>query len=87
MWDSELVQLVQAKLATAATPGFDRTLAARLAKAIANSAHTNAADRNYRSPWVVEAAELGHLSLFARMFPRGGKMDDITVVVALAHEP
>ncbi len=35
-----------------------------------------------RTPWAVEAAAVSG-SVIARMFPRGGKMDDITVVAAI----
>ena len=41
----------------------------------------------YRSPWIVEAARAGALPLVRSIRPRGGKLDDCTVVVLFAMEP
>lgn len=41
----------------------------------------------YRSPWIVEAARAGALPLMRSIRPRGGKLDDCTVVVLFATEP
>ncbi len=40
-------------------------------------------DKAARTPWAVAAAAAGRLPMLARMFPRGGKMDDVTAVVAI----
>lgn len=64
----------------------DKANATLAAKALANAAHSNASDPNFRSPWAVEAADAGEGGLFGRLFPRGGKMDDVVVVVALVAE-
>ena len=62
-----------------------------LAQSLAAAAHAAARDPDSRTPWSVESAPHGGgsgaqgggiASLMARMFPRGGKMDDVTVVVA-----
>ncbi len=66
--------------AQAQAPGLD---VAALAQGMAAAAFANAGDREFRSPWAVEAALAGQASLLRTLFPRGGKMDDCTVVVAL----
>lgn len=45
-------------------------------------AFRSAQDPGVRSPWAVEVANQPSTGWMARMFPRGGKMDDITVLVA-----
>jgi hypothetical protein len=63
---------------------WDRGVCASLAARIAGVAAANALDRSYKSPWAVEVVERGQASLLGRMFgPRGGKVDDITVVIGL----
>ena len=56
--------------------------AAAVAAALAAAASANGADSSFRSPWVVEAAREGLLPLWASLRPRGGKLDDCTVVAA-----
>ncbi|KIY96887.1 hypothetical protein MNEG_11072 [Monoraphidium neglectum] len=58
-------------------------LARRAAQALARAAHFNASDASYRSPWSVAAGGRG---VIARLFSRGGKMDDCTCVVALVAD-
>ena len=43
-------------------------------------------DKDSRTPWVATAARAGELPPWQRLRPRGGKMDDITVVVALVNK-
>jgi hypothetical protein len=83
MWEAQLVGLVSgaAKAGSGGAGGVD---AAALAREIAGAAFVNARDPEFRSPWAVEAARAGQASLLRTLFPRGGKMDDCTVVVALA---
>ena len=57
-----------------------------LAKRLAQAASANAADANYRSPFAVEAANAGIGPMLSRMFPRGGKLDDTTVVVGFMED-
>jgi hypothetical protein len=91
MWAEQLVELVaeaeaeaRAGAGAAGGPGQAAGLdVGALAQAIAAAAAANAADREFRSPWAVEAARAGQASLLRTLFPRGGKMDDCTVVVAL----
>lgn len=59
--------------------------AEKLARKIAEVAHFNAKQKDIRSPWAVRAAEAGVTPLLHRMFPRGGKMDDCTVLVGFAN--
>lgn len=55
---------------------------AQVARTLAQTAFKNAGDAEFRSPWAVEAAKAGQLPFLRSLFPRGGKMDDVTVVVA-----
>ncbi|KAL6748610.1 hypothetical protein V8C86DRAFT_2873510 [Haematococcus lacustris] len=58
-------------------------LAQALAQELAAKAHKVARDPNVRSPWAVEAAASApDTNMLQRMFPRGGKMDDVGVAVA-----
>jgi len=65
--------------ATAATPA----LAQRAANALAQAAFRNAGDEAFKSPW---AAAAGRQGLIARLFAKGGKMDDCTCVVAVVAD-
>lgn len=60
----------------------DAASAEQLACAIADKAQKNAADVNFKSPWAVEAGRAGVLPFWQRFNPKGGKVDDCTVVVA-----
>jgi hypothetical protein len=52
-----------------------------LADALAAVAYEHAADPGFRSPWSTAASKQG--GLLGRLFAsKGGKMDDITVLVA-----
>ncbi|KIY94081.1 hypothetical protein MNEG_13880, partial [Monoraphidium neglectum] len=53
------------------------------ADALAAAAFRNAQDDSFRSPW---AAAAGRQGLLARLFAKGGKMDDCTCVVALVRD-
>ena len=64
-------------------PPHPEALARRAAEALAAAAFRNARDDGYRSPW---AAAAGRQGLLARLFARGGKMDDVTVVVAVVAD-
>jgi hypothetical protein len=55
--------------------------AQQAAQLIAQRAYANSHDNNMKTPW---AAAVGkHAGLLARLFARGGKQDDITVVVGI----
>lgn len=56
-----------------------------LARTLAAAARSNALDAQYRSPWIVEAAAAGVLPFWKAWRPRGGKLDDCTVVVIFAE--
>lgn len=58
-------------------------LAQRAADALVRAAMKNAQDESFRSPWSVAAGRQG---LFARLFAKGGKMDDCTCVVAIVRD-
>lgn len=88
VWDDQLEALVQQGLRhlPPSAAAWDAAAAARLARSVAEVAAGQAADSNFRSPWAVELAERMPQAqgLMSRLFgPRGGKPDDITVVVAL----
>eukprot|EP00198_Chlamydomonas_reinhardtii_P010923 XP_001700260.1 predicted protein [Chlamydomonas reinhardtii] len=93
MWDEQIVALatgavtalgpalgVTAGMAAAATA---QPAAQQLAATLANTAFRHAQDPSFRSPWAVELANQPDATWLQRLFPRGGKMDDITVVVAV----
>ncbi|BBN11828.1 protein phosphatase PTC7 [Marchantia polymorpha subsp. ruderalis] len=65
--------------------GSDEDSANRLAMALATLASKHARDRNYNSPYAVEAVSQGHdVPWYSKIFGKkmtGGKLDDITVVV------
>lgn len=63
---------------------FTTSDAQRAAEALANRAFENAQDKEYKSPWSVAAGK--NYGLLARLFAKGGKMDDITVVVAIVQD-
>ena len=67
--------------------GHERTdtAAKQLALQLANVARKNALNKDYRSPWILEAAAAGKLPVWQRMRPRGGKLDDCTAVVVFAE--
>ncbi|KAK9823555.1 hypothetical protein WJX72_003722 [[Myrmecia] bisecta] len=79
MWDEELAAIVGGR--DKAAP-MDVHAASAIAGSIARAAHEHSKNTQYRSPWVIEAATKGALSFWERLFPRGGKQDDCTVVVA-----
>lgn len=60
--------------------------AAALAKKLAEKAAQNSTTPEYRSPWSVAAANAGAVPLLSRLFPRGGKPDDTTVVVGFLED-
>ncbi|KAK9843763.1 hypothetical protein WJX81_005353 [Elliptochloris bilobata] len=80
MWDRQLEQLVESELQKGGPRTTER--AAALAARIAAAARANSLNQHFRSPWVVAAAEAGVLPLWKTLVPRGGKLDDCTVVVA-----
>jgi hypothetical protein len=58
-------------------------LAQRAADALTRAAFRNAQDDAFKSPW---AAAAGRQGLIARLFAKGGKMDDCTCVVAIVRD-
>ncbi|KAF8062670.1 IFT46 [Scenedesmus sp. PABB004] len=56
----------------------------RAAELLAAAAAAHAADKEFKSPWSVAAGKA--YGLLARLFAKGGKMDDITVVVAVVQD-
>ena len=59
-------------------------VAERAAKLLAKRASGHAADKEFKSPWAVAAGKT--YGLMAKIFAKGGKMDDVTVVVAVVQE-
>ena len=59
--------------------------AKELALDLANAARDHALSPSYRSPWILEEASAGKLPLLQRLRPRGGKLDDCTVLVVFAE--
>ncbi|GIM16906.1 hypothetical protein Vretimale_19473, partial [Volvox reticuliferus] len=90
MWDEELVSMVAASaasipsgLAGPAAATAAQPAAQQLAASLVSAAFRHAQDPGFRSPWAVELANQPAASWISRFFPRGGKMDDITAVVAI----
>ena len=52
---------------------------------LAQAARKNALDASYQSPFIMEAAAAKVLPIWRRWHPRGGKLDDCTVVVVFAQ--
>jgi hypothetical protein len=57
---------------------------ARAAELLAAAAAAHAGDKEFKSPWSVAAGRA--YGLLARLFAKGGKMDDITCVVAVVQD-
>jgi hypothetical protein len=57
---------------------------ARAAELVAAAAAAHAADKEFKSPWSVAAGRA--YGLLARLFAKGGKMDDVTCVVAVVQD-
>jgi serine/threonine protein phosphatase PrpC len=80
MWDDDLEDVV-CEHVVADTEQSTETLT-ELANALANAASVNGRDKMFKSPWSVASASSGNVGLLRKLFPKGGKLDDITVVVA-----
>lgn len=80
VWDEDLTRLVQTKAGSGRALAEADTMS--LAKALVSFASSKSRDQTYRSPWSVECAQKGNTGLLRKFFPKGGKVDDITVVVA-----
>lgn len=80
MWDDDLEDVVRGYAARGAR--LDEAQLAELADALAAEAAAHSQDKLFKSPWSVATAQSGQVGLLRRMFPKGGKLDDITVVVA-----
>lgn len=61
-------------------------LAQQVATSLANLAFKTAQEPSVRTPWAVEVSNQPSAGWMSKMFPRGGKMDDITVVVAFVAQ-
>uniref|UniRef100_A0A061R614 Protein phosphatase n=1 Tax=Tetraselmis sp. GSL018 TaxID=582737 RepID=A0A061R614_9CHLO len=83
MWDEQLVGVVTSFVGKNTRRSSED--AATLAERLASAAAFNAGNAEYRSPWAVSAANAGVGSLLTRLFPRGGKLDDTTVIVAFMN--
>lgn len=81
VWDEDLAALVQDSCL--AEEDGEEDCVATMAEQLVNVAARNSQDQMYRSPWSVQCAEKNdNVSLLRKLFPRGGKVDDITVVLA-----
>lgn len=79
---SAVVAAVPVKPRTTAECSADDV--ARAAEILAAAAAAHAADKEFKSPWSVAAGKA--YGLLARLFAKGGKMDDITCVVAVVQD-
>lgn len=81
MWDEQVLQLLAGCGLGAGRPEDPRAAVEAASRRIAQHALANSHDKEMRTPWSVAAGK--HAGLLARLFARGGKQDDITVVVAI----
>lgn len=74
-----------AKAERSITYGLTSFDATAVAQAIAKTAHAYAQRTHHKTPWSVSACETGQP--WARFFVKGGgKMDDVTVLVAFVEQ-
>lgn len=80
VWDDDMLDV----LAEHAPPGAElsKEETEAVAAELAAFAQVNSLDPRYKSPWAIECAKQPSTGLLRRLFPSGGKKDDITVVVA-----
>jgi protein phosphatase PTC7 len=82
LFDEEIANIVDALL----RGQRDERTAQVAAAALADAATAKVRDKDSRTPWVAAAARAGELPPWQRLRPRGGKVDDITVIVALVNK-
>lgn len=80
VWDKDLARLVKN---SCLFDGYEEencveTMAQRLAEVAAE----NSKDSECRTPWSVASAQHKDVGLLMKLFPKGGKVDDISVIVA-----
>jgi protein phosphatase PTC7 len=80
VWDMDLARLV--KHSCLIEDGDEENCLEMMAERLALVAATNSRDKMYRSPWSVECSKHHDVGLLRKLFPRGGKVDDITIVLA-----
>lgn len=81
IWDQDLARLV--KHSCLIEEADQEDCVANMAEQLALVAANNSQDKMYRSPWSVECSKQSDsVGLLRKLFPRGGKVDDITVVLA-----
>ena len=83
VWDKELCEIADAVRQSAPSDVWTEAQVGVLAQRIALTAEAHSVDKLYKSPWSVECAENKAVGILRRFFPRGGKLDDITVVAAV----
>lgn len=79
LYDNDILTIVKKALDTNKKQPSEVFKKLQLAQEIANNAHEKAKDKNYFSPFAKGAAESGKKY-------SGGKMDDITVLVAVVSK-
>jgi protein phosphatase PTC7 len=81
VWDEDLARLI--KHSCLMEDIEQENCVANMAEQLALIAASNSQDKLFRSPWSVECSkQADNVSLLRKLFPRGGKVDDITVVLA-----
>ncbi|GMH45571.1 hypothetical protein BSKO_13528 [Bryopsis sp. KO-2023] len=78
VWDEDLAAVVKEELNGNSTG----VVAKALSEKIAEVAFGNARSATVKTPWSVEEAAASG-NFFSKLFPKGGKMDDCTVLVGL----
>ena len=83
MWDKDLCVLVEQATKKVSAGQMSQVQIEALTQKIATTAEGHSQDKLFRSPWSVECAEKSRVGLLRKLFPKGGKLDDITVIVAV----
>lgn len=85
VWDSELARLVKN---SCLFDGYEKeNCVEHMAESLAQAAAGNSKDTTLRTPWSVACAKNKDVGLLKKLFPQGGKVDDISVIVAQIEAP
>eukprot|EP00892_Ulva_mutabilis_P007620 jgi/Ulvmu1/522/UM001_0530.1 len=85
VWDKDLARLVKN---SCLFDGYEEeNCVEHMAEKLAQVAAENSKDSELRTPWSVACSQNKNVGLLKKLFPKGGKVDDISVVVAQIEAP
>lgn len=85
VWDKDLERLVKH---SCLFEGYEEeNCVEHMAEKLAEAAAENSKNSELRTPWSVACAKNKDVGLFKKLFPKGGKVDDISVIVAQIEGP